>query len=343
LNNGATTNGGGGFVATNGKSVNCTFVGNRSGRGGGIYFSTNTGTSAANCIFWHNYALVWEQVGTPSGSNAADVTYSAIQEQYPGTGNIIIAEDNESGGPLFFNNYNLQVNSPCINTGSNVILTLSDTTDLAGNIRIYDTIVDMGAYERQGIDPPTYIISGQVTYNGNPLAGVMMIHEGDSSLLTNASGEYSITVYQGANITLTPTKEGYGFFPPSVTFSNISNNIVHDFTSVMVISVANITNIPDTIFSRVPYTLSGVVGPNNATNQTIIWSVVSAGTTGATITGDTLNTTAEGTVTVMATIIDGITMGVNYVQNFSIVSSLNYYCNGNGTHQTHIKYAPLGN
>lgn len=331
LNNGATTNGGGGFVATNGKSVNCTFVGNRSGRGGGIYFSTNTGTSAANCIFWHNYALVWEQVGTPSGSNAADVTYSAIQEQYPGTGNIIIAEDNESGGPLFFNNYNLQVNSPCINTGSNAILTLSDTTDLAGNIRIYDTIVDMGAYERQGIDPPTYIISGRVTYNGNPLAGVMMIHEGDSSLLTNASGEYSITVYQGANITLTPTKEGYGFFPPSVTFSNISNNIVHDFTSVMVISVANITNIPDTIFSRVPYTLSGVVVPNNATNQTIIWSVVSAGTTGATITGDTLNTTAEGTVTVMATIIDGITMGVNYVQNFSIVSSLNYYCNGNGT------------
>ena len=70
------------------------------------------------------------------------------------------------------------------------------------------------------------------------------------------------------------------------------------------VPVSNITDVPTTV-SIGTFTLSGKVVPDDAFNQTIVWSVVSAGGTGATISGNTLNTTAEGTVTVRATISNG--------------------------------------
>jgi hypothetical protein len=81
--------------------------------------------------------------------------------------------------------------------------------------------------------------------------------------------------------------------------------------------VSSITGIPSsgTVGNL---TLTGVVNPSDATNQTIAWSVVSAGGTGASISGNTLTTTAAGTVTVRATIADGAAQGTNYTQNFTI-------------------------
>jgi hypothetical protein len=55
--------------------------------------------------------------------------------------------------PLFVNaangDFRLQSNSPCINWGNNVFIT--NAADLAGNPRIVEGTVDMGAYEYQGI------------------------------------------------------------------------------------------------------------------------------------------------------------------------------------------------
>jgi hypothetical protein len=67
--------------------------------------------------------------------------------------------------------------------------------------------------------------------------------------------------------------------------------------------------------------LTGTVNPANATNQTIVWSVRNAGTTGATISGNTLNISAAGTVTVTATIVNCATATANYVQDFDIAVS----------------------
>jgi len=84
-------------------------------------------------------------------------------------------------------------------------------------------------------------------------------------------------------------------------------------------SVTNITEVPTTANIGMPLTLTGTVVPNNASGQSIAWSVVNAGTTGATITGgNTLNTTAAGTVTVRATIANGTAIGTNYVKDFTI-------------------------
>jgi len=84
------------------------------------------------------------------------------------------------------------------------------------------------------------------------------------------------------------------------------------------IAVTSIIDVPTASTAGLALTLTGVVTPSNADNQTIIWSVSDAGTTGATITGNTLNTTASGVIIVTATIIDGTAIGVNYTQSFNI-------------------------
>ena len=89
------------------------------------------------------------------------------------------------------------------------------------------------------------------------------------------------------------------------------------------VAVTNITGVPTVAMATIPCTLTGTVVPNNATNQIIIWSVQSAGTTGATIspTGGgvwNLNTTGIGTAVVTATIENGLSETTPYTQNFII-------------------------
>jgi hypothetical protein len=88
------------------------------------------------------------------------------------------------------------------------------------------------------------------------------------------------------------------------------------------IPVTNITGVPTTATVSESVELTGTVVPSNATNQTIVWSVQSAGTTGATITnGNMLNTTDAGTVVITATIANGTAVGTPYTQSFDIAVS----------------------
>jgi formylglycine-generating enzyme required for sulfatase activity len=90
------------------------------------------------------------------------------------------------------------------------------------------------------------------------------------------------------------------------------------------VAVTGITGVPTagTIGADLP--LSGTVTPENATNKTIVWSVKSAGTTGAAITGNTLSSTGAGTVVVTATIADGLGAGTPWTQDFSITVYANW-------------------
>jgi len=86
----------------------------------------------------------------------------------------------------------------------------------------------------------------------------------------------------------------------------------------IIVPVTNIINVPDSTLAGVPLTLTGTVVPENATNKTIIWSVVSAETTGATITGNIFNASDSGMAVVRATIINGLAEGEDYNQDFDI-------------------------
>ena len=140
--NGAAA-GGGAFYCS---LTNCTLTGNSvSGNpyyppytgGGGAYDSTLN-----NCISYFNTA------NTNDGTNydSSSILNYCCTTPLPagGIGNI-------TNNPLFVNpadgNFQLQSSSPCINAGNNAYVTSS--TDLAGNPRIVDGTVDMGAYEYQ--------------------------------------------------------------------------------------------------------------------------------------------------------------------------------------------------
>ena len=70
------------------------------------------------------------------------------------------------------------------------------------------------------------------------------------------------------------------------------------------------------------------VVPSNAVNTTIIWSVIDAGGTGATIYGNVLTTRLHGTVRILATIENGLLEGRDYTQEFTIVVAKNAHLSG---------------
>ncbi|MHC4740757.1 MAG: right-handed parallel beta-helix repeat-containing protein, partial [Planctomycetota bacterium] len=125
---------------------NCTFSRNSAGSGGGIYNEHNGeygGTpTLTNCIFWADTPdEIYDHYSTTV------VTYSDIQGGWPGDGNI-------DADPIFVypgsGDYHLRPDSPCINAGDNSGVPPSLLTDLDGNPRIVNGIVDMGSYEFQG-------------------------------------------------------------------------------------------------------------------------------------------------------------------------------------------------
>ncbi|MCL1875508.1 MAG: InlB B-repeat-containing protein [Synergistaceae bacterium] len=75
------------------------------------------------------------------------------------------------------------------------------------------------------------------------------------------------------------------------------------------VPVTDIVNVPDEATANTPLILTGTVIPADATNADIIWSVKDAGTTGASISGNTLNTTAAGVTVVTATVKGGLEDG----------------------------------
>jgi hypothetical protein len=84
------------------------------------------------------------------------------------------------------------------------------------------------------------------------------------------------------------------------------------------IPVTNITNVPNSTTTDVELTLTGTVEPDNATYQDIVWTVASQGTTDATIIDSTFFATAPGTAVVLATITNGVEIGIDYTQEFYI-------------------------
>ncbi len=83
-------------------------------------------------------------------------------------------------------------------------------------------------------------------------------------------------------------------------------------------AVTNISGVATSATAGTDINLTGTVIPANATNKTIVWTIKSPGTTGATRTGNTLSTTAAGTVIVTATIANGASTTTPYTQDFTI-------------------------
>ena len=69
-------------------------------------------------------------------------------------------------------------------------------------------------------DPlPVYTISGTISYGIIPVQGVSIYNT-----TTNTDGFFSFEIVQHSNILLTPTKQGWSFYPETLYFSDITQN-----------------------------------------------------------------------------------------------------------------------
>jgi hypothetical protein len=84
------------------------------------------------------------------------------------------------------------------------------------------------------------------------------------------------------------------------------------------VPVKNIINLPFSAVAGRTLTLTGTVTPSDSTDNTILWTVIDAGMTGATIDGNKLFTTGPGIVVVEAAVADGIEWGTPYKRSFTI-------------------------
>jgi formylglycine-generating enzyme required for sulfatase activity len=123
---------------------------------------------------------------------------------------------------------------------------------------------------------------------------------------------------------LTTTAEGTVTLTATIANGGAANTAyTQDFTITVnaFYAATNISGVPATAAVGT-LTLSVTVAPSNATSKTIVWSVKSAGSTGASISGNNLTTTAEGTVTLTATIANGAAANAAYTQDFDIAVTL---------------------
>jgi RHS repeat-associated protein len=78
-------------------------------------------------------------------------------------------------------------------------------------------------------------LSGMVTFNGSPLAGVALAaSNGGSCTSSNSLGNYSCTVPPGWSGSITPSLSGYAFTPASRTYSNVTaHQSAQNFTATL--------------------------------------------------------------------------------------------------------------
>lgn len=163
--------------------INCTFANNSSNTGRAILFNgSDCQLNLYNTIIYgdENQSI---KVTSPTSSNlphTVNVTNSCILngiDAFHVYGNNVLNWNNGNidADPFWLNTggypYSLLSSSPCINTGT------PDTTglmlpnyDLAGNDRVYEDYIDMGAYEWQGVgtNDELEIVSSNLSNHPNP-------------------------------------------------------------------------------------------------------------------------------------------------------------------------------
>lgn len=159
---GAVTN----SFGTKPEFVNCTFVGNGANAGGALAVAFDGRPVISNSILWNNAAATGPEIYLQRINNAyravATIQYSDVEKGLLGTHTdpgctLAWGNGNINADPLFidpaFNDYHLSTDSPCIDAGDPDYEPAADETDLEGQPRQYDSAVDMGAYEYQGLGP----------------------------------------------------------------------------------------------------------------------------------------------------------------------------------------------
>jgi len=265
-----TGNEGGGISGGSPTLINCTLSGNRSDGAGGISGGSPT---LVNCIVWGNTS--------PEIISDASISFSIIPGNFPGEGNI-------NADPLFVDadgeddvfgteddDLRLLEGSPCIDSGDNSAVPPTVVTDIGGNPRIVNGIVDMGAYESP---LPELLLS----------INSLVVPEGDAATFTLAlarppqsaaevavaylSGDQDITVKSGGLLTFDASNYSV---PQMITLSATEDSdnqnsiaqilITTDNGLTGIVTATEADNEPDV---GVLFVDDDVAGNNNGANWT---------------------------------------------------------------------------
>jgi CSLREA domain-containing protein len=217
--NTATSTGGGLRVSVKtARVINSTFSGNGAVDGGGILFDRNlslentilaNSVSGADCYSW--------------GLALADNLNNLVEDGSCSpalSGDPLLGPLAENGGPT--RTLALLPGSPAIDAGDDAACSSLPVSglDQRGAARPQGERCDIGAYE--------YTASAQVILSGNTRVGgtTLTYNDGGTQTVTaDGSGNYSLMVPPGWSGTVTPSKAGHVFSPPSRTYTEVQASL----------------------------------------------------------------------------------------------------------------------
>jgi hypothetical protein len=203
-----------------------------------VAYLTYGGFGTGHVFRTTNYGASWTDIGgIPGQPNAIpNVPVSAFlidpttpTTLYAGTDIGVFRSTDNGATWATFNNGML----PAVVTGF--------ATSVNGTIQL--STYGRGAFELVNITPPTYNVSGKITFGGADLGGVTVtLANGQPTpptTTTDASGNYQLAgVPGGVNYVLTASKPNFNFAPQSVPFENLSANHIVNFTATSACSYA---------------------------------------------------------------------------------------------------------
>ncbi|MGO3719594.1 MAG: beta strand repeat-containing protein, partial [Mesonia hippocampi] len=209
-NEAINSNGGGifNFLSSSTELINVSISGNNAGNEGGGIFNAYGSLYLKNTVVWGNIANGGNEIATQYGNvNFESSLYGNDTGDVIGE-NSFNTTDTLNDDPKFSDisnsDYTLANNSPAINTGDNSIYTgdINNDTDLAGNPRLYNNTIDIGAFESQNA-PPTAIcknITVQLDANGQINITASDVDDGSSDLEGNVTLSIDKTDFDCSNI-----------------------------------------------------------------------------------------------------------------------------------------------
>lgn len=264
-----TTSGAGnpGHEGINVQVFNSTFSNNTGTNGNVIRINNNSGTRLQYYMF---NSIVWGN-GTTTPFLISGNTTQVENTIVEGGQQLGINND-----PLFVNpsqnDYSLQASSPAKDTGNNSRIPTGITQDLAGNQRIFNTTVDLGAYEHT-------IVSNQRTLTINTTNGTIITNPNPTNGTYSDGTVVALTAtpdagYQFDEFTIVNTGGGFG---ATSTSNPLNITMDADKTVTATFSLVCTVNIPDANFKAALVGNTGI----NTNNDTEIQCSEASAFTGA--------------------------------------------------------------
>ena len=366
-------NGGGAYFSLfslgdiNSTVTNSTFYNNSGNQGGGIYANygvtsrpNTTNFNLRNSILINNMANFGADelyIGTQSATQTANIDNNLIQGGNNEPRVLVVTDDgvsisnivDASDVAVVFASTDaaeddylrLVAGSPAVNAGNDTYIPVGITTDAAGNARIQDGTVDLGAYEGAAVpqtitftSPTTGTVGTPITLvatatsTGTVTFAVTEVQDAGGNVVTGVAAD-AVATLSGSTLTLSAA--GTVTVTTSQAGGDIGGTIYATATETQVITIMPMVVVPpatQTIEFTSP--TAGTVG----TPITLVATATSMGTvtfavtevqdaggnvvTGAaadavaTLSGSTLTLSAAGTVTVTASQAGGDINGTIY-------------------------------